>query len=407
VTAGPRVPPFALKEAALSVDITSRTAHIFLSCGEASGDRYGAALVAALRRINPDLRFSALGGQGLAAAGVEIVQSSAPLSVMGFGEVIGALPRIVAARRKLNRRLAVGDIDIFLPIDFPGFNMSLARNARRRGIPVFYLIAPQLWAWAGWRIGSLRRSIDRLGVVLPFEKKFFAERGIDVVDLGHPLVEDYPRETVVRDRRYREMRLADDTAPLTIGLLPGSRRQELTRLLGVFLESIELMRGLTDRRLEILVSAAPGADRELLEPARNLGCSIVEQPLPRLMPRLDLALVCSGTASLETALAGVPHSVVYRTSAFNYVIGRHLVKVDRIGLANLVLGEDVTPEYIQGEAKPAVLAADLVDWLKEDRRRTLFGDRVDRLRAKLGGEGFWDRTAAAVAEFAAGPGTES
>lgn len=373
-----------------------------LSCGEASGDRYGAAMADALRRINPRLRFSALGGETLAAAGVEIVQDAGPISVMGFGEVVGALPRILAARRRVARHLAGGGVDLFLPIDFPGFNLNLSRSARRAGVPVFYLIAPQLWAWGSWRIGQLRRGVDRLGAVLPFEREFFAARGIDVVDLGHPLVDDYPAAALDRDRHLRGERLGDPAAPLTLGLLPGSRRQEVTRLLGVFLAAAARLRGDSGRVMRVLVSAAPGVDRRLLAPAADAGCEIVDEPLPRLLPRLDLALVCSGTASLEAALAGVPHAVVYRTSGFNYAVARLLVKVRRIGLANLVLERDVAPEFIQGEARPETLAADLQLWLDDERRRARFAADVDRLRGRLGGGGFWDRAARAVTEFATG-----
>ncbi len=387
----------------MTVDPASAPAHVFLSCGEASGDRYGAALVAALRRRNPDLRFSALGGEALAAAGVEIVVDAGPLAVMGFGEIVAALPRLAAARRRLRAHLAAGDVDLCIPIDYPGFNMSLARSARRLGIPVFYLIAPQLWAWGGWRLGNLRRSVDRLGVVLPFEGEFFSSRGVPVAELGHPLVDDYPHDATARSARARESRLADRSRPVVLGLLPGSRRQETSRLLPLFLEALSRLRSAGPARgWRPVVSAGAGLPDDLVDMAKAAGCAVSRAPLPELLPELDLALVCSGTASLETALAGVPHAVAYSTSGFNYWLARRLVKVDRIGLANLVLGEDVVPEYIQGEATPAALSGDLVAWLAEPRRRAEFADRVARLRERLGGGGFWDRAAAAVLAFASG-----
>ncbi len=386
----------------MSVDITSGSAHVFLSCGEASGDRYGAALVAALRRINPRLRFSALGGAALAEAGVEIIQPSEPIAVMGFGEILTALPRILEAKRRVARHLAATAPDLCVTVDFPGFNLALGRAARSRGVPVFHLIAPQLWAWGGWRIGNLRRSVDRVGAVLPFEREFFAARGIDVVHLGHPLMEDYPRDATVRLRRRREERLAEVGAPLTVGLLPGSRRQEVSRLKPVYVAVLERLRAGLERPLRTIVSAAPGLDRGLLAPATAAGFEIREDRLPDLLPQLDLALVCSGTASLETALAYVPHALVYRTSAFNFFLGRRLVRIDRIGLANLVLGKDAVPEFVQEAATPEALADDLSGWLRDGRRRAVFDDRIDRLRTMLGEGGFWDRAAAEVARFAAG-----
>ncbi len=375
----------------------ARAPHIFLSCGEASGDRYGAALAAALRRRRPDLRLSAVGGPALAAAGAEIVQASGPLAIMGFGEVLGALPRLLAARRRIWRHLSRGQIDLCVPVDFPGFNLRVAGAARRRGIPVFYLVAPQLWAWGAWRLKGLRRSVDRLGVILPFEPEWFGARGLEVVALGHPLVGDYPPDAVGAGAARREARLADADAPLTLGLLPGSRRQEVARLLPDLLRAAALLRArLAPRRLTCIVSAAPGLDRELLAAAERAGATVSPTPLPRLLPELDLALVCSGTASLEVTLAGVPHEVVYRTSALNYAVARRLVRVPYIGLANLVLGEEFVREHIQAGVTPPALAGALADWLDDGERRRRFAAGVVRLRARLGPPGAWDRAAEAA-----------
>jgi lipid-A-disaccharide synthase len=368
--------------------------HIFLSCGEASGDRYGAALVAALRRRRPDLRLTALGGPALEAAGAKIIQSSGPLAVMGFGEVLDALPRLIAARRRVWRHLSRGEIDLCVPVDFPGFNLRVAAAARQRGIPVFYLVAPQLWAWGAWRLRGLRRAVDRLGVILPFEPDWFGARGIEVVALGHPLVDDYPAASTGADSDRREARLGAPDAPLTLGLLPGSRRQEVARLLPELLGAAALLRArLAPRPLTCVVSAAPGLKRSLLVSAARQGATISTTPLPDLLPTLDLALVCSGTASLEVALAGVPHEVVYRTSALNYAVARRLVRVPHIGLANLILAEDFVREHIQAEVTPTALAAALGDWLGDAARRHRFAAGVDRLRTRLGPPGAWDRAA--------------
>ncbi len=383
-----------------------RAPRLFLSCGEPSGDRYGACLVNALRRRVPGLQVAALGGAALAAAGAEIVQPMEPLAVMGFGEIAGALPALLAARRRVWRHLAAGQVDLCVPIDFPGFNLRVARQARRRGIPVFYLVAPQLWAWAPWRIGGVRRGVDRLGCLLPFEPAWFAARGVPAVALGHPLVDAFPAARVEADAVAREARLADERLPLTLGVLPGSRRQELARLLPPLLgAAAELQRRLAPRRVACVVSAAPGVDARPWR-ARLAGVAeVTDEPLTQLLPRLDLALVCSGTASLEVALAGVPHEVVYRTSPFNYAIARRLVNVRRIGLANLVLGEDLAREHLQDEVTPERLARALSDWVAEPGRRRALAAGVARLRDRLGPPGFWERAAdAALALLAAGRG---
>lgn len=372
----------------------ARPPHIFLSCGEASGDRYGAALAAALRRRRPDLRLTAVGGPALEAAGAEIIQPSGPLAIMGFGEVVGALPRLLAARRRVWRHLSRGEIDLCVPVDFPGFNLRVAAAARQRGIPVFYLVAPQLWAWGAWRLGELRRAVDRLGVILPFEPDWFGARGLEVAALGHPLAEDYPAASTGADSDRREARLGASSGPVTLGLLPGSRRQEVTSLLPELLGAAALLRArLAPRPLICVVSAAPGLEPGLLAAAARQGATISTAPLSDLLPALDLALVCSGTATLEVALAGVPHEVVYRTSAFSYAVARRLVRVRHIGLANLVLAEDFVREHIQAGVTSAALASALEDWLQNVARRRRFVADVERLRDRLGPPGVWDRAA--------------
>ncbi len=376
----------------------STSPHILLSCGEASGDRYGAALLTALRERLPAARFSALGGEALRAAGADIVQPSDGLSVMGLAEVFAALRPLLAARRRLRALLSGGDVDLFLPVDYPGFNLGLARHARTAGVPVFYLIAPQLWAWGAWRAGGVRRAVDRLGVVLPFEERYFRDRGIPAVSLGHPLVEDHPQPEVDRALRRREERRRDPAAPLTVGLLPGSRAQEVRALLPVLREAfVQLQAGSPSRVFQGVVSRAPGAP---VPDDPGAGLRVSEEPLASLTRDLDLALVCSGTASLEVALAGVPHALVYRTSPLTYALARRLVRLDWIGLANLVLERPrespLVREFVQDAARPDALAADLRDWLASDARRAHFAAGVDELRARLGGAGFWDRAADAV-----------
>lgn len=376
--------------------------HVFLSCGEASGDHHGAALIAALRERNPDLRFSALGGPALQAAGAELVQSAAEIAVMGFGEVLTALPALWRARRRIWRHLAGQDIDLCLPIDFPGFNLRLARHARGLGIPVFYLIPPQLWAWGEWRLGDLRRSVDQVGTILPFEAEYFGKRGVPVVPLGHPLMDEYASCPFARQRSEREQRLHDPKIPLTLGILPGSRHQEIKRMLPLLQVAAQMFQAwLAPRQVVVVVSVAPGMSMASMIARVSGGIRVSDQPLPRLLEGLDLALVCSGTASLEAALAGVPHEVVYVTSELNYQIARRLLKISRIGLANLILQDDLVREHIQREATPLALARSLINWVNLPQARTEFYDRARRLRKQCGEAGVWERAAEAVCDILA------
>jgi lipid-A-disaccharide synthase len=373
-----------------------------LSCGEASGERYGARLVTALRELDPSLRFSALGGQGLAEVGVTLVESSRGITIMGFAEVLGAMRRILYVRRAVWRHLAQGDIDLCVPIDFPGFNLRLASRAKALGIPVFYLIPPQLWAWGRWRLPGLRRSVDRIGTILPFEAEFYRRYEFPVVPLGHPLMEDYGPFPFDRLVEEREGRLADRNAPLTIGLLPGSRGQEIQRLLPIMKAAAHIITSwLSRRQASFVVSAAPGIEMDRLMGLLASGLQVSDEPLPQLLRRLDMAIVCSGTASLEAALAGVPHEIVYVTSPLNFWLARRLVRVPHVGLANLILGRELAREHIQGQATPLSVSRALMNWLSLPQARHAFYQDARWLRELCGEPGVWRRTAAAILDFLA------
>jgi lipid-A-disaccharide synthase len=378
--------------------------HVFLSCGEASGDRYGAALVAALREQRPDVRVTALGSQALAVAGADVVAGSEEIAVMGFGEVLGRLPSILRVRRRIWRHVARAGVDVVVPVDFPGFNLRLAGQARRRGLPVFYVVPPQLWAWGGWRLPRLRRDVTQLGTILPFEPAWFGARRVPTVHLGHPLMEDYADYPFAARRREREQRLQDPDRPVTVGLLPGSRDQEITRLLPAMRVAASMIQTwLGRRRVKVIVSRAPGRDGRRVDALAGEAATVSDEPLPLLCERLDLALVCSGTASLELALAGVPHALAYRTSALNYAIARRLVRVSHIGLANLILERPLVPEHVQDAADPTPLANSLLGLLNTPGARRDFLAGCEQLRRRCGPAGVWQRAARAILDLAPGP----
>jgi len=381
--------------------------HVFISCGEASGDRYGAALVAALHSIDPDIRISALGGPALKQAGAEIVADSSELAVMGISEVISALPTLLRVKNRINKYLTAEKVDLVVPLDFPGFNGKLASHARKNGIPVFWLIAPQVWAWGSWRIPGFRRKIDRLGTILPFETDYFTERGFDVFPMGHPLMEDYGRDFPFEDKlAAREERLGNRDAPLTIAILPGSRKQELKHLLPVLKVTSQAILGhMGDRDVRFVVSVAPGIDPVAISSVFDSGVEISDRILPRLLSEADLAIVCSGTASLEAALAGVPHELVYRTGVLNGFLGRRLVRTSHIGLSNIILGTRMVREHLQENASPLPLARSLLRWVARPAERQEFYGHVRRVRHLCGQQGVWDRTAQAVLDMVSGNGS--
>jgi len=384
------------------VGTEKRSPHIFISCGEASGDRYGAALAAALRSLDPNVRISALGGLGMVASGVEVVADSRQLAVMGFSEILSALPAILKIRRQIWSFLRASDVDLVVPIDFPGFNGKLASQAQRMGIPVFWLIAPQVWAWGSWRTAGFCRKVDRLGTILPFEASYFSDRGFDVFAMGHPLMEDYGGNFPFEEGlAIREHRLNDREGPLTIGIMPGSRKQELAHLLPVLKVTCQTMKShLPGRKLNFVVSAAPGVDAAAIHKSFGEGYEVSDEVLPTLLKRVDLALVCSGTASLEAALAGVPHELVYRTGALNAFIARRLVRTPHIGLSNLIMNRRIVREHIQDEATPLPLARSLLRWLARPVERQTFYRDVHQLRDLCGGNGVWRKTAREILKLA-------
>jgi len=358
-------------------------------------------LITALRSIDPDLRISALGGPGMEKSGVEMVGDSSELAVMGVSEVAAALPTLLRVRRHIWRHLKDQEVDLVVPIDFPGFNGKLASRAGKAGIPVFWLIAPQVWAWGAWRTGGFRRKIDRLGTILPFETEFFKEHGFDVFPMGHPLMEDYGLDFAFEEvLTKREGRLSDPEAPLTIAILPGSRRQELKHLLPVLKVTSQAIVGhMGGRNVRFVVSVAPGVDPVAISSVFESGAEISDQALPGLLENADLALVCSGTASLEAVLAGVPHELVYRTGALNALLGRLLVRTSHIGLSNIILGRQMVREHLQDQASPLPLARSLLRWLARPAERQEFYGQARRVRQLCGKQGVWDRTAQAILEL--------
>ncbi len=356
---------------------------VFLSAGESSGDLHGARLARELRRRDPDLRLVGLGGSRMRSAGVELLEDLDTLAVMGFAEVLRSLPALIGVRWRVRRWIERERPDLVIPIDYPGFNLSLACHASSLDVPVLYYIAPQVWAWRPKRARKLARCTDRVCVVLPFEEDFLSEHGADARFVGHPLLDDPDRHggDGQGDREHGD-------APPVLGLFPGSRAQEVERILPSLGEAARRLR---DERpgLEVRVARAPDLPRELYgDPPGRLA------PPDEVAAAARAALTKSGTVTLQLALVGVPMVVGYRVNALTFFLARRLVSVDHVALVNLVAGREVVPELIQDELTPDRLveeARPLLEPGSGPRRRMLRG--LAEIREALGDSGCTRRVA--------------
>lgn len=362
---------------------------IWISAGEASGDLHAASLLSALRAIDPGLQALGMGGPALTAAGCDVRFPMRLISLVGLTEVLSGLPRILKLLAEVKRTLIETKPRALILIDCPDFHFRVARMAKKLGIPVYYYVSPQVWAWRSGRVEFLRRFTRRVLCILPFEKDFYAARGMDVDYVGHPLMDQMPLAELDA--------LAPD--PNLLGLLPGSRRKEVSALLPEFAKTALLLsRDLPD--LRVALARAPGLDPEYLrsflppELTTTMPVEIFEPDDRYRMMRLSrVLLAASGTVTLEAALIGTPTVMSYRFSALSYAIGRMVVRVKFGSLPNLILDREVFPELIQDKAKAEFFAARLRPWLADETSLAAARADLAGLRAKVGGPGAAKRAA--------------
>jgi lipid-A-disaccharide synthase len=358
---------------------------VFVSAGEPSGDAHAAAFVRALQELVPGVKVEGFGGPKLAATGAQLIARMEQLTVIGFVEVIAKVPAHWRLLRAMERRLARGDVKLVVLVDYPGFHSWVASMAKRLGVPVLHYIAPQLWAWHESRVKKMAKNVAHLAVILPFEEPFFRERGVTTTFVGHPLLD---RPPVAGDRTAVKARLGLDPSRLVLGLFPGSRRQETARLWPVFLGAARLI--VAERpEVQVLVAAAAGCQYP-----DAAGIQVIRDRPAECFAAADAALSKSGTTTLEAALAGAPQVIAYRMNALSYQLARRLVRVPHIGMVNLVAERRVAPEFVQGEARPELLAAALRPLLVEGSpERAAQLDGIADVKRRLGDPGAARRAA--------------
>jgi lipid-A-disaccharide synthase len=361
---------------------------VMFVAGETSGDLHGSGVVRALHSRVGDADIFGVGGDRMRAEGMECIVHVEELSVMGFAEVLRKLPRLREVERRLTALLDSRRPDVVVLIDYPGFNLRFARAVKSRSIPVLYYISPQVWAWHRSRVRTMRGLVDRMMVVFPFEVDIYEAGGIPVEFVGHPLLE---RLHTTGDRGTFLLRHGLRADRPLLALIPGSRRQEVQRILPPVAEAAAEIRRTTGA--EIAVSVAPHLDpafvRSFLPP--GMSCAVVEDDAYGLMEHATAAIVTSGTATLETGWFGTPMAVVYRTSPLTYIIGRMLVRVGNIGLVNIVAGGRIVPEFIQDDVRPARLAPELQRMITDERYAADIRRRLAVIRSRLGEPGASER----------------
>jgi len=372
---------------------------VLVSCGEASGDLYAGALARELRALAPDADVFGLGGPQFVAAGGRRVADYRELSVNGLFEVIGKIPQLAAARKLILKSAEATPPDVFVPIDFWGFNYRLAQAMTKRGVPVVYYVSPQLWASRPWRMQSMREIASRVLVIFPFEEAIYQKAGVPVEFVGHPLVE--LTQAAASGRQFLEARGLSFPAP-TVAILPGSRPNEVSRILPDLVAAAGIIRS-TLPDVQLLVARAPNLADDLFEPLHRANLArtvIVEGDTDTVLASADVTLTASGTATVQAALHNTPMVIVYRVSPLTYMLGRRLLTVDTFGMVNLIAGSKIVPELIQHDFTPEAVAREALSMLTDASRAAAIREGLREVRRKLGSVGASHRAATAILKVA-------
>jgi lipid-A-disaccharide synthase len=370
----------------LMTDTYKKNKTIMIVAGEASGDMHGANLVKEMLKIDPTLNFYGIGGKKMKEEKVQLLADASDMAVVGLTEVVSKLGNIFKIMSIMKKSMDERKPDLVILIDYPDFNLPLAKAAKKRGIKVFYYISPQVWAWRKGRIGQIKKTVNKMAVILPFEVETYAQEGFTVNYVGHPLL-DLVKQNYSKQESRKKFSLAENK--ITVGILPGSRLSEVEKLMPELLRAAEILK----REIPDIQFVLPLADTleeknvaEIIS-RFDLKINIITGHTYDVISCADLALVASGTATLETALLGVPMIIVYKISLLSYIIGRLIVDVNNIGLVNIIAGKTIVPELIQKDASGQRIAEEALSILNNAERKQEIVKELTTIHAKLGEPG--------------------
>jgi len=346
---------------------------VFILAGDPSGDIHAARLMSEMKGIIPDVEFIGIGGDMMQAEGLKSIVPISDISVVGFWEVLKKINLFRNLMSNCKDILLNQKVDLFLPVDYPGFNIKLAKYAKSQNIPVAYYIAPQLWAWGQKRAKKLS-NIDKLFVVFPFEVDFFKKYGINAEFVGHPLLDNPLLKNNPPNFSEREN---------IIALLPGSRQQEIEKHLELFVQSALLFKQAYPE-FKIVLAKNQNTNIDIYLKFLQNNNILIEENSLELMKKAKIGIVKTGTSNLEAALAGMPFVMVYKTSSFSYFLSKQLIDLKYISIVNILTNSLIIPEVIQNEATPQKISSCLIEILKSNEKQKLINDTYNEIRIKLG-----------------------
>jgi len=378
--------------------MTDKAQHFLIIAGEASGDLHGSMLVSEIKTCLPEARFTGMGGARMQKAGVDRLFGIERMGAVGFVEVLWDFIHYYNVYRTLMNQIATRNYDAVILIDYPTLNLRLAKQARRFDCPVFFFISPQIWAWRKGRIRTIRESVSKMFVILPFEEKLYLDAGVDAEFLGHPFV-DLVRPSRTREESQKKYSLSPKFK--TIGLLPGSRMNEVNSLLSVMVQAAEKIRselGFCQFLLPVADSIDPKLIRKRLGD-NPLGIQLLEGQSYDVMNSCDMLIIASGSATLEAGIIGCPMVIIYKLNPLTYFLAQLLVNAPLVGLVNIVAEEEVVPELIQNKVTAENISAEVLAVLRAPEKEKVIRERLLNIKYTLGKPGAMKIVAKRIAVF--------